>query len=82
VIAVEAAAGQEGIGNVAFRCQTVYDWTLRRLVARGYRVRWSDLRMTCVGYPERAPASGVVFSNWEIIIVTRSGTASPDEHAR
>jgi GNAT superfamily N-acetyltransferase len=66
VAAVEAAAGQEGVGNVAYRCQTAYDWTFRRLVARGYRVRWTDLRMTCVGYPERVPAGGVVFSNWEI----------------
>jgi GNAT superfamily N-acetyltransferase len=64
--AVEAAAGQEGIGHVSFRCQTAYDWTFRRLVARGYRVRWTDLRMTCLGYPERAAATGVVFSNWEI----------------
>lgn len=63
---IEAAAGQEGISHVSFRCQTAYDWAFRRLVTRGYRVRWTDLRMTCVGYPERMPATGVVFSNWEI----------------
>jgi hypothetical protein len=64
--AVEAAAGQEGIAHVSFRCQTAYEWTFRRLVARGYRIRWTDLRMTCQGYPERTAATGVVFSNWEI----------------
>jgi GNAT superfamily N-acetyltransferase len=64
--AVEAAAGQEGIGHVSFRCQTACEWAFRRLVARGYRTRWTDLRMTKAGYPERMPATGVVFSNWEI----------------
>jgi len=38
----------------------------RRLVARGYRVRWTDLRMTYEGYPEAHPGCGVLFSNWEI----------------
>jgi hypothetical protein len=29
-------------------------------------VRWTDLRMHLDGYPERVPADGVLFSNWEI----------------
>jgi len=64
--AVEVAASEEGITRVSVRCQTSYDWAFRRLVARGYRVRWTDLRMTLDGYPERCPEPGVVFSNWEI----------------
>ncbi len=46
--------------------QTRYDEAFRRLVARGYRVRWTDLRMTYEGYPEPHPTGGVLFSNWEI----------------
>ena len=51
---------------MAIRCQTRYDEAFRRLVARGYRVRWTDLRMTYEGYPEPHPTVGVLFSNWEI----------------
>jgi len=32
------------------------DDAFRRLVARGYRVRWTDLRMTYEGYSEAHPA--------------------------
>jgi GNAT superfamily N-acetyltransferase len=66
VAATEAAAARLGIRRVAVRCQTRYDDALRRLVARGYRVRWTDLRMTYEGYPEPHPGRGVLFSNWEI----------------
>jgi len=66
VAAVEAAAAKAGIRRVALRCQTRFAEAFRRLVARGYRVRWTDLRMSYGGYPERHPASGVLFSNWEI----------------
>ena len=31
-----------------------------------FRVRWSDLRMTLSDYPEQRPATGVLWSNWEI----------------
>jgi len=64
--AVEAAALHVGIRRVSFRCQTAYDEAYRRLVARGYRVRWTDLRMTYEGLAERPPRRGVLFSNWEI----------------
>src|SRR5207253_881742 len=62
----EAAAARAGIRRVAVRCQTRFDDTFRRLVARGYRVRWTDLRMTYEGYGEPHPRRGVLFSNWEI----------------
>lgn len=66
ISATEAAAARAGIRRVAFRCQTAHVAALRRLVERGYRVRWTDLRMTYQGYAERLPAHGVLFSNWEI----------------
>jgi GNAT superfamily N-acetyltransferase len=66
VAATEAAAARLGIRRVAIRCQTRYDDAFRRLIARGYRVRWTDLRMTYDGYAEPHPAGGVLFSNWEI----------------
>jgi GNAT superfamily N-acetyltransferase len=64
--ATEAAAARAGIRRVAIRCQTRYAEAFRRLVARGYRVRWTDLRMSYEGHPEPDPARGVLFSNWEI----------------
>jgi GNAT superfamily N-acetyltransferase len=66
IAAVEAAAAKTGIRRVAVRCQSRYDDAFRRLIGRGYRVRWTDLRMTYEGYPERHAERGVVFSNWEI----------------
>ena len=66
IAAVEAAAAKVGIRRVALRCQTRFADAFRRLIARGYRVRWTDLRMSYEGYPERHPSSGVLFSNWEI----------------
>jgi GNAT superfamily N-acetyltransferase len=66
IAVTEAAAARAGIRRVAVRCQTRYADAFRYLVARGYRVRWTDLRMTYDGYPERGADSGVLFSNWEI----------------
>jgi hypothetical protein len=67
IAAVEAAAAKVGIRRVAVRCQSRYAEAFRRLIARGYRVRWTDLRMTYEGHAElHAAAGGVIFSNWEI----------------
>ena len=66
IAGVEAAAARAGIRRIAVRCQSRYDDAFQRLIARGYRVRWTDLRMTFEGYPEQHAARGVVFSNWEI----------------
>jgi GNAT superfamily N-acetyltransferase len=66
IAAVEAASAKAGIRRIAVRCQSRYDDAFQRLIARGYRVRWTDLRMTFEGYPERHAPRGVVFSNWEI----------------
>jgi GNAT superfamily N-acetyltransferase len=66
IAATEAAAAAAGIRRVAIRCQTAYASAFRRLVERGYRVRWTDLRMTYQGHPEQHAPEGVLFSNWEI----------------
>jgi hypothetical protein len=51
---------------VAIRCQSRFEGAFRALMARGYQVRWTDLRMHLEGYPERPVPEGVLFSNWEI----------------
>lgn len=53
--------------RVAIRVQGQYGDIYRRLVARGARVRWTDLRMSLHEYAETRPTSGgIVLSNWEI----------------
>jgi GNAT superfamily N-acetyltransferase len=53
--------------RVAIRVQGQYGDVYRRLMARGARVRWTDLRMSLHDYAEsRAAGSGIVLSNWEI----------------
>lgn len=64
--AVSAWAARQGARRIGVRCQTAYGDAYRALVRRGYRVRWTDLRMTLAGYPEAVPASGLVWSNWEV----------------
>ena len=64
--AVEAWAATQSIRRVAVRCQTAYQEAYEALVKSGFRVRWSDLRMTMVGHPEAVPGSGILWSNWEI----------------
>jgi GNAT superfamily N-acetyltransferase len=64
--ALPAAAMQERVGRLAIRCQTEFTAAYLRLVDRGYRVHWTDLRMILDGSPQRAPRSGIVMSNWEI----------------
>jgi hypothetical protein len=64
--AAAAWASRLAVRRLAVRCQTGDTAAYQALVARGYRVRWSDLRMTLADFPERRPASGVLWSNWEI----------------
>jgi GNAT superfamily N-acetyltransferase len=62
-----AHARAKGGKRVAIRVQGQYSDVYRRLVARGARVRWTDLRMSVHGFAESAPAgAGIVLSNWEI----------------
>ena len=61
------AAHGERVRRVAVRCQTAFADAYLHLVRRGFRVHWTDLRMTVREHPEGAVApGGVVLSNWEI----------------
>ena len=64
--AVQGVAHRERVRRVAIRCQTAFADAYLRLVAHGYRVHWTDLRMSLHTHPEPPPAAGVVLSNWEI----------------
>src|SRR5262249_3316264 len=66
ITAIEASAAHTGLRRVAIRCQSRFDHAFRSLIARGYQVRWTDLRMHLEGYGEQAVKDGVLFSNWEI----------------
>jgi GNAT superfamily N-acetyltransferase len=64
--AVGAWAATQSIRRVAVRCQTAYQEAYQALITGGFRVRWSDLRMTMADHPETVPAGGILWSNWEI----------------
>lgn len=65
--AFETEAARARIGRVAVRCQGRFPAAYRALIARGYQVRWTDLRMTLADFEEpELPAGAVLFSNWEI----------------
>jgi GNAT superfamily N-acetyltransferase len=62
-----ADARAKGSRRIAIRVQGQYGDVYRRLIARGARVRWTDLRMSVHEYAESRPANGgIVLSNWEI----------------
>jgi GNAT superfamily N-acetyltransferase len=67
IVALESCAAKLRLRRVALRCQTVYRTAYRALMQRGYRVRWTDLRMCLDGYEEPMLQRGaILFSNWEI----------------
>lgn len=59
-------ARRSGTRRVAIRLQGGYEALYQQMIARGARVRWTDLRMTYNRFAEELPTSGVVLSNWEI----------------
>lgn len=62
-----AHARVRGARRVAIRVQGQYSNVYRRLIGRGARVRWTDLRMSVHDHAEARPADGgIVLSNWEI----------------
>ena len=62
-----AHARVRGARRVAIRVQGQYSSVYRRLITRGARVRWTDLRMAVHDYAEAVPPNGgIVLSNWEI----------------
>jgi GNAT superfamily N-acetyltransferase len=66
-VVLEGCAEELRLRRVAVRCQTAYQQSFHALLAQGYRVRWTDLRMVLDGYPEARLAAGeVLYSNWEI----------------
>lgn len=64
--ALVAEARRSGAHRVAVRTQGEYPAAFRALMARGARVRWTDLRMTLAGFEDPVPTRGLVLSNWEI----------------
>ena len=66
VDAVQQAAQRERVRRVALRCQSAFADAYLRLVERGFRVHWTDLRMILRGHALAGQRSGVVLSNWEI----------------
>ncbi len=64
---VEGQAVMRGtVQRVSLRCQTAFSDAYAALMSAGYRVHWTDLRMTMPDAPERTAAPGIVMSNWEI----------------
>jgi GNAT superfamily N-acetyltransferase len=63
--ALHSTAAAERVGRLAIRCQTEFADAYLRLIAAGYRVHWTDLRMLLRGFPQD-PRQGVILSNWEI----------------
>lgn len=59
-------AGSRRIARVSLRCQSGFRAAYGELVAMGFRVQWTDLRMVLLGHEEQPVSGGVVFSNWEI----------------
>ncbi len=59
-------ARRSGTRRLAIRMQSAASNSYRRVIRRGGKVRWSDLRMTLDGFAEIRPERGIVLSNWEI----------------
>jgi GNAT superfamily N-acetyltransferase len=66
VEAVQAAAQGERVRRIAVRCQTAYADAYLQLIGQGFRVHWTDLRMTLREFAEPPVGPAVVMSNWEI----------------
>jgi hypothetical protein len=64
--ALHGTAAVERVGRIAIRCQTEYAAAYLRLIGAGYRVHWTDLRMSLRELPQPSQGGGIVLSNWEI----------------
>ncbi len=62
---LQADAIAERLRRLSIRCQTSLPAAYAHLLSRGFRVHWTDLRMTLPDAPE-ARVEGIVMSNWEI----------------
>ena len=65
IAAVEREAAARSLGRLSLRCQTRHSELYAELIKDGFRVQWTDLRMTLAGKEEQA-RRGVLLSNWEI----------------
>jgi GNAT superfamily N-acetyltransferase len=65
IVATEREAAALSLGRLAVRCQTRHADLYAALIADGFRVQWTDLRMTLAGKGEQE-RHGVMLSNWEI----------------
>ncbi len=66
VVAIaESEAARAGLPRVGVRCQTRHGDFYASLIDAGFRVHWTDLRMTLAG-KEDVARQGVMLSNWEI----------------
>jgi len=52
--------------RLSIRCETRAVEAYAELLAAGFKVHWTDLRMSLEGYREPEVDGGVAFSNWEI----------------
>ena len=66
VLELQEEALARRLRRVSIRSQTACGWAFGLLVKLGFRVHWTDLRMTLVGHEEQPVRDGVVWSNWEI----------------
>jgi GNAT superfamily N-acetyltransferase len=66
VDAVQHSAQRERARRVALRCQSAFAEAYLRLVERGFRVHWTDLRMILRGFANPGSRAGLLLSNWEI----------------
>jgi hypothetical protein len=67
MLTLEGLAAREHLPRVAVRMQSAQTAAYQILIERGYRIRWTDLRMTLDGFPEaKLPRGEVLLSNWEI----------------
>lgn len=67
----DLVVGLEALGStlkatVSIRCETRLATLFSDLIQVGYRVSWTDLRLTLDGHAEHDPGEGVLLSNWEI----------------
>ncbi len=62
---LQADAIASRLRRTAIRCQTELSRTYTHLIGRGFRVHWTDLRMTLPEFPE-PETNGIMMSNWEI----------------
>ncbi|MBA2292382.1 MAG: GNAT family N-acetyltransferase [Gemmatimonadales bacterium] len=63
--ALERETAAQALRHLTVRCQTAHHELYAALIADGYRVQWTDLRLTLAGTGVDQ-SKGVVLSNWEI----------------